>query len=462
MNKRRKELAQLDQDALIEGYLILEKRVHTLEKAVRDLRQILEADGGPSSPAKTPQNSSIPSGQARKANRQETPKAKRGPKVGHVGKSRERDVADEIIECRVVSCTTCGADLSDLPQHEGGRHQVIDIPPIQPLVREVVRYGRYCPQCQTYHRASAPAGFERGRVFGPNLEQLVVYLRHAHPLSYERVQRILHEMCGMKVSQGALVNMVHRSADAVQRAAQAIREHVKAAPVIGSDETGARVDGQTHWQWVFQTPAWVYTVIRPTRQGAVIEQTLNDATPAVWVSDLASPQLHHPADAFQVCLAHQVRDLQYQIDAQTCAWAEAAQTLFYDAMRTGNQRDTHADAVFRHQVADIERRMDALLEDYPDHPDSQRLWRRYRKHRAHLFVCLYRDDVPPTNNASEQALRNSVIYRKVTGGFRTAWGADIYAAIISILETARRQGLHLFETLAAILAGQPVFSCIGD
>jgi len=38
-----------------------------------------------------------------------------------------------------------------------------------------------------------------------------------------------------------------------------------------------------------------------------------------------------------------------------------------------------------------------------------------------------------------QALRNSVIYRKVTGGFRSDWGAELYANLISMLETARRQ-----------------------
>jgi transposase len=77
-----------------------------------------------------------------------------------------------------------------------------------------------------------------------------------------------------------------------------------------------------------------------------------------------------------------------------------------------------------------------------------------------LLLFLHRDDVPPTNNASERALRNSVIYRKVTGGFRSDWGADLYAALISILETARRRDLPIFETLAAILDGHPVFDVV--
>ena len=98
------------------------------------------------------------------------------------------------------------------------------------------------------------------------------------------------------------------------------------------------------------------------------------------------------------------------------------------------------------------------MNTYPAHADSQRLWRRCRKHRANLLRFLHRDDVPATNKAAEQAWRNSVIYRKVTGGFRSDWGAALYADVISILETARRQRLDIFDTLASVLARHAPFS----
>ncbi len=60
-------------------------------------------------------------------------------------------------------------------------------------------------------------------------------------------------------------------------------------------------------------------------------------------------------------------------------------------------------------------------------------------------------NVPSTNNASEQALRNSVIYRKVTGGFRSDWGASAYANVASVLETARRRGQDFLDTLLSLL-----------
>jgi len=457
MKKRREQLEELDREALIEGYLLLEDRVRSLEKQVNDLRQLLG-----SRLAKTPQNSSIPSGQSRKANKKDATKAKRGPKPGHPGKSRVRSEPDEIIECRVARCPVCGEDLSLLPQHVAGRHQIIDIPPLRPIVREVVRYGRYCPRCGHYHRVETPAGFERGRTVGVHVERLVLYLHYAHPLSYQRVQRILAEVCGITLSEGALVNIVERAKAALKQGAEAIHRQIKQATVVGSDETGVRVAGMNAWQWVFQTPSLAYYVIRPSRAAQVLQTVMADAHPQVWVSDVLSAQMCHPATDYQICLAHQVRDLQYAIDAHQCAWAAQMQALFHQAMSLGKHRHTLSAAVYQQLVLTIERHLDSLLKNYPSHEDSQRLWRRYHKHRHALFVFLDREDVPPTNNASEQALRNSVIYRKVTGGFRTDWGAELYANLLSILETARRQGRTILDTLSMFLARQPTFSWIGE
>ncbi len=69
-----------------------------------------------------------------------------------------------------------------------------------------------------------------------------------------------------------------------------------------------------------------------------------------------------------------------------------------------------------------------------------------------LFVFLKRRDVEPTNNESEQALRPSVIFRKVTNGFRSEWGAKTYAALCSIVETGRRNGRSALAAIRDALA----------
>lgn len=434
----RKALRQLSIDELVEIIVELQAKVKQLEDQHKR-------------PPKTPDNSSIPSGQSRKANRPKRKRAKRGPKEGHPGTSRTKTEPDVVVEVRVETCGSCGADLRDVEQPIIGSSQVVELPPVRPVVIEARRCAATCPVCGQAQTADYPAGLETERVFGPRLEAVVHYLHLAHPLSYVRVQNILHDLYGLDISLGGLVNTVRRASDTFRAAAQTILDDVRISGVIGSDETGARIDGQTAWLWVVQTDSSAYYTIAPTRGAIVLDTLMADALPTVWVSDLAKAQLKQPAVLRQICLAHQIRDLQYAIDAQRCAWAYRFQALLFRAMRLGRQRDTIPPHDYGRQVIAVEHACDALLGQVPHSPESHNLRQRFLLHRDHLFTFLAVPGVPPTNNASEQALRNSVIYRKVTGGFRSDWGAAAYANVASVLETARRRGQDFLDTLLSLL-----------
>jgi transposase len=136
------------------------------------------------------------------------------------------------------------------------------------------------------------------------------------------------------------------------------------------------------------------------------------------------------------------------------AFSEPMQHLFRAAIHLARRRDrgdwgevARESAAYQRAVATIERRCDRLLALQRVAPAGQQLQARYRRYRASLFVFLQAARVPPTNNASEQALRPSVIHRKVSGGFRSDWGAQAYATAMTVLQTAQKQGHDLFATL---------------
>jgi transposase len=442
MNEQRENLRQQSEDELIDNIFEMQARMKQLEKRLAELEAQTKRR------RKTAKNSSTPPSRSPKANQAKKPASKRGPKPGHPGCSRANAEPDVIIECRVEVCPGCGHDLSTTPQRQVSSSQLVDIPPIQPQVIEARRYGVTCPCCSTTHQAEYPVGWNPHRTFGSNLEALVHYLHLAHPLSYQRVVDIVRDGLGLPLSQGAAVTIVRRGQAPFDTAAQAILATIRDSAVVGSDETSARVAGRNAWQWVFQTPESVYFTIEPRRHATVIHTVMGTHSPVTWISDLAAAQLKHPALELQICLAHQVRDLQWEIDTQRCAWAYRLQALLYRAMRLGNQRDQIPPHHYGLQVQAIEQACDRLLTQQPTGENSQRLRRRYLKHRADLFVFLYRHNVAPTNNASEQALRNSVIYRRVMGGFRTSWGATAYANAASVIETARRRGQNILHTFS--------------
>jgi transposase len=445
------DLAQLSVADLIALVRQLAAQLAAAQARITELEVELARRGGP---PKTPQNSSTPPSKGWKRERPSAADgAKRGRPVGHPGTSRRRADPDWVVLCQPTHCATCGHALEDAPQQRVGQSQVVELPPVQPVVFEAWRYAATCPHCGTPTTAAYPAGFEPTRVFGPRLEALWTYLHEGHHVGYARLAALGRDLWQLRVSQGAIVNALGRVAQRLAPQAAAIREQVRASPVIGSDETSARVNGRTHWQWVFQTPTASYHVIRPRRNGEVVQEFLGDAVPETWVSDLYRPQLNAGAARHQICLTHQLRELQYVVDQEQSAWARACQDLFRLAIHRAHQRDRGElwGAAYTAAVRKLEADCDALLATPVAGAEASRLWVRFRAHREQLFVFLYDPAVPPTNNASEQALRHSVVHRKVTGGFRSDWGAEVHAIITTVLDTARKRGEDLLTTLHAAL-----------
>jgi transposase len=442
------ELRNLPLEALVE--IIIQQRdvIRGLREHITELeREIVRHN----KPRKTSRNSSLPSSKDHKSNwkAKVKPKQKRGPRVGHPGRSRTRSEPDVVVECCPSHCSACGTDLQDLEPTSVGVNQVIDIPPVRPVVVEAHRYSVICPVCHHQESAAYPAGMEPERVFGGGIESLVNYLHHEHHIGYARLESLLNDLFHLSVSEGALVNMIQRGAARLEPEAEEIRDRIRNSTVVGSDETGARVDGQNWWQWVFRTEQACYHIIVPHRSSDAIDTVMGDAEPEVWVSDLWSAQLKHPARQHQICIPHQLRDLQYAIDADRCAFAYRLQRLFLRAKRLSEHRDTLSAAHYQQQAAAIETACDVLLNQPVASEWGRNLQRRYRKHRASLFVFLYRSDVPFDNNGSERDLRNSVVHRKVSGGFRSDWGAAAYATTASVIGTAKKQGKPILATLQA-------------
>ena len=438
----RDELEQLDKPALVDLILQLLDKIEQLEERVL-------------TPPTTSNNSSQPPSRDQKpAQRTPRGKAKLGPKHGHAGATRTWvETPDQIVLQRVQHCCTCGSDLTTQPQTVQQRHQLVELPPILAQVIEVQLCGLLCPSCGTSNLATAPLGLEPERCYGARLHAVIAYLKHLQHISYARLEHLLADVFGVSISPGALDNCLQRVGQAAIVAAAPIRDQVATAAVIHGDETGSRIAGAKAWHWVFVTTVAVLHLLRTSRGKDVPQTMMGDHRAEVWVCDCWIGQLHAPAETFQLCLAHQVRNLQAVIEMQTLEsiWAAHVQALFYNTMRLAARRTLLGASVFAAERADLERQMDRVLAETLPKGKARTLQRRYQQHREHLFVCLGRMDVPATNNCAERALRPAVIHRKVTNGFRAQWGADAYAALLSITDTARLHGQSPFQAIRAMM-----------
>jgi transposase len=424
-------LGKLDKSELITLILALNARVAALEAKLNI-------------PPKTPDNSSLPPSAGQKANRPDGPKP---PRKGRAGVTRALNpTPDHVREIYAKACNDCGARLSQADQPDVTAYDHIDLPPIRPVTTRINLHRGACPCCGKRVVAAPPADMPAGSPFGPGIVALVVYLHACNFVSYNRLVEMLHGLFGLTLSQGAIANMLARAAKPFAVAGQAIAAEVRAAPVIASDETSARVQGNTHGQWVFGCATAVAHVIAPSRGKAVVTSFLNGARPAVWISDRLAAQGGH-ADQHQVCLAHLLRDVQYAIDAGDTRLAPGLKALLKHACEIGRRRPILADTTLAGHRRALDRRLDALLATSPDSKAGLDLKWAIAACRDKLFVFVTRRDVPATNNVSERALRPSVIFRRVTNGVRSAWGAEIYADIRSIVATGQLNGR---SALAAI------------
>jgi transposase len=328
----------------------------------------------------------------------------------------------------------------------------IEIPTVRPVVTRVHQYGGQCAHCGEAYVAPVPLDLEPGSPYGASVESLVTYLRYTHAISYERLNDLFGQVFGLAISEGALANLLQRVKLRLDDRVAEILERLRRSRLICSDETGARVKGQNQWEWVFQNEQVCLHVIRPSRGHQVIEEVLGEHRPQIWVSDLYSAQRQHPAAQWQVCLAHQLRDCQFAIEAGDQVFAPVMKRVLLRAFVIHQRQGRLAESTLYQYRCELERRLEYCLALTPTQRDGVRLKKRYLRIRDNLFLFLEDATVPPTNNSSERALRLSTIFRKVTNGFRSDWGRDLFGAVRSVVNTGQRQGLSQFQAIHRALS----------
>ncbi len=444
-------LSHDEKDALIRA---LWAQVRTLTARVAEL----EAKLG--EPPKTPDNSSIPPSQGKKPNPLRQAQARRAAQrqPGAQGRrARTGASPDETVIARPVCCAHCQAALREGDQRLAARYDKFELPKVKPVVTRVERYAGHCHGCGQTTLAPLPEGLEPGTPFSLNIVALAIYLRFTHAISYRRLSRLMLELYGLAISEGALDAAFRRAMPRLDAEVSAILGRLRRARVVCSDETSVRVAGKTFWDWVFQNDEVVIHVIRNSRGAGVVAEVMDGHRPAIWVSDLYSAQQGH-ADDWQICLAHQLRDCQFAIEAGDTIFAPRMKALLLRAFVLARRRKHLAASTRRQYRQRLERDLDAVMALAPAQSDGRRLRKRYGKVRAHLFTFLDHPEVGADNNGSEREVRPTATYRKVTGGFRSQWGKDLFAAFRSIVGTAARRGIDAYQAIRMTLSGQSVLA----
>ena len=394
-----------------------DKRIEELETELAKYKTPDKNSGNSSTP---PSKESMKDEAIRRTKTLRKPTGRKpGGQKGHGGSTLKMTQTPDKTEYVSASyCTKCGSSLEDCERILDYVTQVVSIPDLKPVVKEIRHYITVCKQCGERIQSHAPR--KRGSnavVYDATVKSLVVYLSVVMFLPYGRIENFFKEVFGLDISQGSFVNWVNEAKKNAAPAIEKIKECIMKSAVVGFDESGLYCNKKLDWTWIAQTVYFTAYF------------TLNF--------------LDH-----QVCVAHLLRELQYlnELDTEQ-EWPKKVESLLQEAV---HERNENPQAVIDKQPWLI--RLDGLLTENLEHMAEQfgQFKKGLIKCRDYIFNFLENPAIPSDNNASERGIRKVKIKMKNSGTFRSNKGADAFLDLLSIVETTKKHNNSPYAAIRAL------------
>jgi transposase len=453
--------------ALVEGLLeriaVLEERVEALENQIS--KNSRNSSKAPSSDGFKPRVKS----QRRKSERSS------GGQPGHPGATLEwSEEVHHVEQHSVVTCSVCGQSLSDVAVASWDLRQVRDIAPIQLTVTEHQAEVKCCPQCQTLNRGEFPPHVNSGVQDGASLKGLMVYLLDYQLLPSERVVELLSDVMGCELSEATLYNSREFCFTELASVEAAIMQQMQHAEVLHCDETGMRVNGKLWWLHVASTDGLTFYFVHTKRGKAAIDAMgILPNYEGISVHDGLKSYAQYACE-HALCNAHHLRELMFILERYQQIWAQEMGTLLCDLkQQVDNAKAREQKALEPNLVQWFEERYEVLIQAGlavnpvpPLLPDATKPRGRPKQspaknlldrlqHQEKVLAFMYDFRVPFDNNQAERDLRMMNLKQKISGGFRSVKGAQMFARIRGYISTLKKQGLNVLDALKQVFLGNP-------
>ena len=374
---------------------------------------------------------------------------KPGGQKGHKGhKLSCVATPDEVIVDAPNYCTKCGESLADAERVLDYVTQVVSIPELRPVVKEIRHYVMVCKNCGERIR-TAPRNRSNDVVYDASVKSLVVYLSVVQFLPYGRIASLLHDVLGLSPSEGSLVNWVNEAKRNARPIVDKIKEYIISSSVVGFDESGYYCNKRLDWAWIAQTVYYTLLFRANGRSSKVLTEQFGDSLERMTaVTDRHSAYFALHFLNHQVCLAHLLRELQYLSELNSSQkWSECVADLFREAIHERNSHPT--DIINKTSWLN---RLDKLLKE-----NISKLGKKFdifkkglTKCRDYIFNFLEDPVIPSDNNGSERGIRKLKIKLKNSCTFRSELGADAFLELHSVVETAKKHNKTPFNAIQAL------------
>ena len=455
-------LVKLQQQISLQQRLLEEKQhqIETQQKQIEELTDSLDKLKNRDS-----KNSSVPpsSDQLKKPSDKSKRKKgkKRGPKYNHPGKTRNGfGTPDQVVPLELENCPVCGTELEPLEEAPEKVQQVAEVVE-QPIeIREYRRPLYQCPNCGWSGYSPMPWGVKEGFSYGGRLCSIVGWLGYGGNLTWRKQEYFVEYVLGVPISQGSLAKMQRWFAESLEPSYQQWLRYIREPGIRCVDETTYCIDGIKYWLWVATSETVCALMLAPSRSSAELEKLLGKDFEGILSSDCFSAYSPQGATAKQKCLAHLERDLKALQTSRFAGNREFATKVLKVLWQARTAHRNYQDGILSREALSpqrvvIEASLKEVLSETVSKSapsDTLRLSQRLQRHWDEWFTFLSEPEVKPDNNDAERALRPIVVHRKVSGGARSDWGAQLVAQMFSFLETMRLQGNNAIASLCELLS----------
>lgn len=397
-----------------------------------------------------------------------------GGQPGHPGYTLKRVAhPDHVVVHPVASqCQRCGADLVPdactlLPE----TRQVVDLPPMRPIVTEHRVQHTVC-RCGQIHTGAFPTTVTQPVQYGPQARAAMVYLTHYQHVPMDRTAQAMADLFHLPVSTATVQHAIDHAAQVLAPLRETIGAALQAAPVVHADDTSVHVGRHRQWLHSASSANLTWYGAHPQRDRVALDALgILPQFTGVLVHDGWRPYASYACD-HALCNAHHLRELVFIVETTQQTWAQQMMDLLLQAKaeveacgaagQSGLSlvRVTH----YRQQAAAL------VAAGQQQNPKQvrQRIETRGRIKQSLACNLLRRlheqadqvwrflgGGVPFDNNQAERDLRMPKLKQKISGCWRTAAGLDAYCVIRSYLATLRKQGRALLDALTCAFDGHP-------
>jgi transposase len=380
------------------------------------------------------------------------------------------DRPDHIV---VMAPSVCGICQGPLTQGVGvgmERRQVIDVPPVRPVVTEYQGHTVRCPACRALTTGTFPPDVRAPVQYGSRVRAIAVYLTQQQLLPDGRTREGLTDLLGCPLTEGTLAALVQAAAERLKPVEEAIALALRTGALLHNDETGLSGQGKGWWLHSARTAHLTHYGVHPKR-GAEATDALGilPGFRGTSVHDGWAPYRQY-AGRHALCNAHHLRELVWVEEQDGQAWAGDMAALLRTIKKSVET------ALPRRTQTQFHRRYARVIADglAANPPPSERgpaqRGRPKQSKAQNLLDRLQRIDevlafmtdltIPFDNNQAERDIRMVKVQQKVSGPFPSVQGASAFAPIRGYLSTLRKQGLPLLAALESVFTGLPLLPAL--